>query len=225
MNSLSNFKPMMILYAYPLSNYCNKVAIVLALKQVPHEVQTPPDGYGSEAYKQLVPSGKIPGLADGDLILSESEAINEYLNERFPEPNLLPGDAGQRARLRMLSRQHDLAVELPIRAMFRQVSPATRDPEAVKKHEAELQKQLQVLAQLADPQPFLGTPEISLADAAYAPTLVLGRMVWEAVGLEWTLPDALAPWQQTLLAHPTVAEVLVPARQAAEQWLSKKLAA
>ena len=70
---------MMILYAYPLSNYCNKVAIVLALKQVPHEVQTPPDGYGSEAYKQLVPSGKIPGLADGDLILSESEAINEYL--------------------------------------------------------------------------------------------------------------------------------------------------
>lgn len=216
---------MMILYAYPLSNYCNKVAIVLALKQVPHEVQTPPDGYGSEAYKQLVPSGKIPGLADGDLVLSESESINEYLNERFPEPNLLPGGAGQRARLRMLSRHHDLAVEPPIRAMFSQVSPATRDPEAVKKHEAELQKQLQVLVQLADPQPFLGTPEISLADVGYAPTLVLGQMVWEAMGLEWTLPDALASWQQTLLAHPTVAEVLAPARQATEKWLAKKLAA
>ena len=100
----------MILYALPISNFCSKVAIVLQHKQIPHQILPPPNGYGSPEYKLVVPTGKIPGLIDGELVLSESEAINEYLEECYPDPMMLPGDPKKRAQLRQLSRHHDLAV-------------------------------------------------------------------------------------------------------------------
>ncbi len=212
----------MILYALPISNYCSKVRIVLRYKGIPHEVVPPPDGYGSDAYKQAVPSGKIPGLVDGTLALSESETINEYLEERFPEPALLPEDVAQRARVRQLSRHHDLAVEPVIRSLFREVAPATRRPEVIDEKAQELDRQLQLLATLASPQPFLLTPTLSLADVGYAPTLLLGRLMWQAFGREWRLPEPLQPWMEVLTAVPAVAETLAEAEAATEAWIASK---
>ena len=98
----------MILYSLPISNYCGKVLHALRFKDLECEILPPPGGYGSEEYKKRVPSGTIPALDHDGVILSESEVINEYLNEVFPEPNLLPGSAEQRAKIRMLCRLHDL---------------------------------------------------------------------------------------------------------------------
>ncbi len=213
----------MILYALPISNFCSKVAIVLRHKQVPHELLPPPGGYGSDEYKRLVPSGKIPGLVDSELVLSESEAINEYLEERFPEPKMLPGSAEQRARLRQISRHHDLAVEPVIRSLFGQVAPAQRNPDLLQAKALELQRHLELLAQLAQPQPFLLTPEVSLADVGYAPTLLLGEMMWNALELEWTLPKELQSWYATLCEVPAVTQTLQEARQATASWIAGKL--
>ena len=167
----------MILYALPISNFCSKVAIVLRHKQISHQILPPPNGYGSPEYKLVVPTGKIPGLIDGELVLSESEAINEYLEECYPDPMMLPGDPKKRAQLRQLSRHHDLAVEPIIRSLFGQVSPQTRNTEVLQTKAADLQKQLDMLADLAGPQPFLLTAEMSLADVGYAPTLLLGELI------------------------------------------------
>jgi len=87
----------MILYSLPISNYCGKVLHALRFKDLECEILPPPGGYGSEEYKKRVPSGTIPALDHDGVILSESEVINEYLNEVFPESNLLPGSAEQRA--------------------------------------------------------------------------------------------------------------------------------
>ena len=89
----------MILYSLPISNYCGKVLHVLRFKDLECEILPPPGGYGSEEYKKRVPSGTIPALDHDGVILSESEVINEYLNEVFPEPNLLPGSAEPGRRL------------------------------------------------------------------------------------------------------------------------------
>ncbi len=212
----------MILYALPISNYCSKVRIVLRYKGLPHEVLPPPDGYGSEAYKQHVPSGKIPGLVEGDLVLSESETINEYLEERFPEPTLLPGTAAQRARIRQVSRHHDLAVEPTLRALFREVAPATRRPEAIAERADELKRHLDLLVTLTEPQPFLLTPTLSLADVGYAPTFLLGELLWREFGLSWSLPEPLQPWWAAVQAVPAVAETLQEAEAATLAWIQSK---
>ena len=47
------------------------------------------------------PYGQVPILVERDLILYESNIINEYIDERFPHPQLMPGDPVERARVRL----------------------------------------------------------------------------------------------------------------------------
>ena len=75
-------------------------------------------GGGSDAYKQIVPSGNLPALKHGDLILSDSEAIAEYIEEAFPDPRMLPGELDARAKARERSRFHDTRLEPALRALF-----------------------------------------------------------------------------------------------------------
>lgn len=63
------------------------------------------------------PQGKVPYIDDGDFTLYDSTVINEYLNEAYPEPNLLPGDHRQRAQVRALENYADegvLSKHLPL---------------------------------------------------------------------------------------------------------------
>jgi len=118
----------LVFYSIDLSTYCAKVAIVLAVKNVSHERREPPGGYRSAEYRAMVPLGRIPAIVAGDFVLSESEAINEYLEERFPAPPLLPRAPQARARVRQLARVHDLYVEPALRAVFAHLDPTRRDP-------------------------------------------------------------------------------------------------
>jgi maleylacetoacetate isomerase len=56
-----------------------------------------------DAYLELNPQGLIPTLVDGKQVIGQSLAILEYLEERWPEPSLLPRDAAGRARVRQLA--------------------------------------------------------------------------------------------------------------------------
>ena len=117
----------MIFYASALSSYSAKVRVALCVKQVDFEERAPPGGYRSAQYRALVPMGTLPAIQVGDWVLSESEAINEYLEERYPEPAMLPHDLQLRADVRFLCRFHDLYLEPPVRALFGHVRPAGRD--------------------------------------------------------------------------------------------------
>jgi len=55
------------------------------------------------AFKALNPQGFVPTVIDGDLVLTQSPAIIEWLEERFPNPPLLPADVNDRARVRALA--------------------------------------------------------------------------------------------------------------------------
>lgn len=93
----------MILYDLPISSCGAKARIAFALKGVAVESRPPPDGYGSPAYRAIVPAGTIPALVDGDFVLSESIAILEWIEESYPSPCLLPGDVRARARIRQMA--------------------------------------------------------------------------------------------------------------------------
>ena len=212
----------MILYSLPISNYCGKVLHALRFKDLECEILPPPGGYGSEEYKKRVPSGTIPALYHDGVILSESEVINEYLNEVFPEPNLFPGSAEKRAKIRMLCRLHDLKLEPIVRSLFPAMSPEKRDAEVVEKRLEEMEQSLERLRRLIQPAPFLVGKAPSLADCAFSQTLMLAGMMWKELGAEWSLGKELEDWQQMMGELAVVQSVLEPAREATEAWLEGK---
>ena len=77
----------MILYDLPISSYGCKTRILLRHKNLQWRSVAPPDGYGSEAYCQIIPAGTIPALDDNGFKLSDSEAIAESVLSFFLEIN------------------------------------------------------------------------------------------------------------------------------------------
>ena len=61
-------------------------------------------------YVKLNPRAVVPTLIDGDIVVPESNVINEYLDERFPDPPLKPADPFGRAKMRLWTKQLDEGV-------------------------------------------------------------------------------------------------------------------
>ena len=89
-----------ILYWSPLSSCSWRVRLALEYKEIPYRL-VQPDVKG-ELYMQLNSQGKVPTLAIDGLLLTQSGAILEYLEETRPKPSLLPSDAGERAKVRQI---------------------------------------------------------------------------------------------------------------------------
>ena len=98
----------MKLYGYWRSSAAFRIRIALNLKGLRYEnipVHLLRDGgeQNKADYLALNPQGRVPTLADGELVLAQSMAILEYLEEQYPAPPLLPKDAGGRARARQIA--------------------------------------------------------------------------------------------------------------------------
>ena len=81
------------LYGAPLSPFVRKVRLCLLEKALDYQLEiiTP---FGQPAwYRELNPLGRIPALRDGDFTLADSSVICQYLEERYPAPPNLQGDA------------------------------------------------------------------------------------------------------------------------------------
>lgn len=96
---------MIKLYDFKSSPNCQRVKVVLAEKNLPYEI-VPIDLRKQEQkaaeYLKLNPYGKVPVLTDDSTVLYESLIINEYLEEKYPNPPLLPKDPGKKAKARIL---------------------------------------------------------------------------------------------------------------------------
>ena len=97
----------MKLYNYFRSSASFRVRIALALKGLPYEyvaVHIARGDHKLPAYADISADGLVPVLEDGDIRLSQSMAIIEYLDETYPGPALLPRDTVARARVRALAQ-------------------------------------------------------------------------------------------------------------------------
>jgi glutathione S-transferase len=90
------------LYHFPLSPYCRKVRLSLAEKRI--EVELIETRYWEKApeFLRRNPAGKVPILNIDGKTLTESAAINEYLEERYPTPPLMPNSTDGRYEVRRL---------------------------------------------------------------------------------------------------------------------------
>ncbi len=90
-------------YEFWRSSAAFRVRIALNLKGLAYEsrfVKMMEDEHRGAEYAALNPQRLVPTLIDGEVVLNQSLAIIEYLDERYPEPPLVPGDAVLRARIR-----------------------------------------------------------------------------------------------------------------------------
>jgi glutathione S-transferase len=174
--------------------YCARVRIVLAEKGIEYEtVQIDLDDRPEWIYEKN-PLGRVPVLEDGAFVLPESAVINEYLEERYPEPALWPADAAERALARLLVFRFD-ELSRPYYALRRGEDGAS----------ARLDAELAKLDAMLDARPFLSGREFGLADVAYVPWIVRAR---ERMGIEIDRFFALAEWLDRLSSRRSVAAEL-----------------
>src|SRR2546427_10041609 len=95
---------MLKLYDYPDCPFCQKVRVMLAEKDLEYEkifVDLRKQEQKSPDFLRLNPYGKVPVLIDDEEVVYDSTIINEYLEDEYPHPPLLPAQSGERARVRM----------------------------------------------------------------------------------------------------------------------------
>jgi len=83
------------------------VLACLHLKGLPYRIDPIVPFYGNDEFARLSPLRRVPVLIDGDVLLADSTVICEYLEERYPEPALLPQGAAPRARARWFEEYAD----------------------------------------------------------------------------------------------------------------------
>jgi glutathione S-transferase len=102
----SAMKPILIVGSY-LSPYVRKVLACLEVKGMAYEVDHIVPFFGDDRFSRLSPLRRIPVLVDGDLVLSDSSVICQYLEDKQPDPALFPRDIADRARARWLEEFAD----------------------------------------------------------------------------------------------------------------------
>jgi glutathione S-transferase len=200
---------MITLYDFKSSPNCQRVKVVLAEKNLPYEtipVDLRKQEQKTPEFLKLNPYGKVPVLLDEGTVLYESCIINEYLNEKYPNPPLMPADLGKRAKARILidyglahldGAYQKLRVEL-------MKERREQDQEIIDAAKNSLRKLLEHLENELGNQPYL-VGDFSLADAALIPRFV--RL--EGFGV---LPDPALPglggYLQRMKERPSVKAIL-----------------
>jgi glutathione S-transferase len=213
----------MMLYSGPLSLFSRKVEIVLAEKGVSFERVMVPftqtQGYSPKnpVVLEVCPKGQVPVLIDGDVKLYDSTVINEYLDETYPTPRLLPREPGARARCRLLELEADEVLLEPVRALMFRSEPPGPDPARRNAQEAAAEKvEGRLLDHYGRLEKVLGDGDylcgdFSLADVATFMTIHHGLRLAAP-----TLDDQprLSAWYGALAKRPAFAKVIAEMRAA-----------
>jgi glutathione S-transferase len=190
---------MLKLYDSPECPFCQKTRIVLAEKDLSYET-VPVDLQAGEQkrpdFLKLNPFGKVPVLIDDEVIVYDSTIINEYLEDEYPHPQLMPADSAARARVRTFEDYADNAFIPLAGSIMRELRKpeAERDEAKIAQAREQIARQLAVLdGSLAGRNWLVGN--FSLADVAFAPRVVILPALGVALDPEWR---NVAAWIQRL---------------------------
>jgi glutathione S-transferase len=186
---------MITLSGFTLSNYYNKVKMVLLEKGIPFEEERRKMGPADEEMLMCSPLGKVPFIRTEHGSLCESGVIVEYLEALQPEPRLLPADPWEQAKVRELVTFVELHLELVVRELYPEAffGGTVSDANKARIHKL-LTRNIAAFQRLARFEPYLAGPAFTLADcAAYVslPLVALGTKViygtdlLQAAGVDW----------------------------------------
>lgn len=196
-------------YDFKSSPNCQRVKVVLAEKNLAYDT-VPIDLRKQEQktpeYLKLNPYGKVPVLTDDSTVLYESLIINEYLDEKYPNPPLMPKDPASRAKARILvdyGMAHFDSAYQKLRMELMKDAKEQSQP-VIDGAKSDLKKLLQRFEDEIGEQPYL-IGDFSLVDADLIPRFA--RL--EGFGV---LPDPALPrlgkYMERMKARPSVKAIL-----------------
>jgi RNA polymerase-associated protein len=172
--------------------YCARVRIVLAEKEIPYETVVIDLADRPAWLYEKNPAGRVPVLEEDGLCIPESVVIMELLEERFPEPSLLPSDAADRALVRL--------------AVWRFDDEFSRDYYAARRGDdgaaERFASSLEALDARLSSSPYLVGASYGLADIAWFPWLPRAESY---LGVDFDDYPAVAAWIDRLTERPAIA--------------------
>ncbi|QDC07917.1 glutathione S-transferase family protein [Oceanicola sp. D3] len=194
------------LYHVPLSPFCRKVRLVMAEKRL--EVELVEERYWEQEpdFLRRNPAGKVPVLRMNGVMMAESQPICEYIEEKNPEPPLMPKDAEGRYEVRRICAwfddkfHHEVTANLLYERVNKKVTGAGY-PESrnVKAGAKAIKYHLDYMSWLLDQRRWLAGDAMTLADFAAAAHLSALDYISD---VDWNRSENVKDWYAKIKSRP-----------------------
>jgi RNA polymerase-associated protein len=195
---------MMTLYSTATCPFSHRCRIVLHEKDMDFQVIDVDPNNIPEDLAVISPYGRVPILVERDLVLYEANIINEYIDDRFPHPQLMPAEPVMRARARLLLHRFEKELFCHIESLEQ------GDQKTTDRVRMEIANGLTMLASIFDKQKYMLGDEYSMLDVAIAPLL------WRLDHYGIKLPRqaaTLLKYAERLFSRPLFIEALTPSEK------------
>jgi RNA polymerase-associated protein len=196
---------MMTLYSGTTDPYSHRCRFVLFEKGMDFQVIDVDVFNKPEDLAVMNPYNTVPVLVERDLILYEANIINEYIDERFPHPQLMPPDPVMRARARLFLHRFENELFCHIQGL------ESSNAKVAEKARAAVRENLVQIAPVFTKQKYMLGDEFSMLDVAIAPLL------WRLDHYGIQLDKEAAPlmkYAERLFSRPAYIEAMTPAEKA-----------
>jgi RNA polymerase-associated protein len=195
---------MMTLYSGTTDPFSQRCRIVLHEKGMDFQIIDVDLDHKPEDLAVMNPYNQVPVLVERDLVLHESNIINEYIDERFPHPQLMPADPVMRARARLML--YNMEAEL-----FSQVEALESGKEKpMEKARQQITDRLIELSPLFTKTKHMLGDDFTMLDVAIAP--LLWRLDHYGIKLGKTAAP-LMKYAERIFSRPAFIEALTPSEK------------
>jgi glutathione S-transferase len=204
---------MRILYHLPLSPFSRKVRLALAEKRIPFDMRVERVWDRREEFLAMNPACTVPVMQDANgLVLADSNAICEYLDEAYPDGPLLGRTLAERAEVRRLVAWFDHKFHIEVtrnllheKQMKRLLGRGHPDAAALRAGYANLKPHMDYIGWLAETRAWLAGNALTLADLAAAAHLSALDYIGD---VDWTMNDAAKDWYARINSRPSFRSLL-----------------
>ncbi|WP_120502013.1 glutathione S-transferase family protein [Roseovarius sp. EL26] len=200
------------LFHVPLSPFCRKVRLSLAEKRIECELTEERYWEQDPDFLRRNPAGKVPVLKIDGMVMAESSAICEYLEEAYPEPQLMPNDPKQRFEVRRMVSWFDdkFHHEVTSKLVYERVNKKVMkrgfpDSTNVKAGAKAIKYHLDYMAWLLDRRRWLAGDVMTLADFAAAAHLSSLDYISD---VDWNRSDVVKDWYAKIKSRPAFRRIL-----------------
>ncbi|MCC7428133.1 MAG: glutathione S-transferase family protein [Alphaproteobacteria bacterium] len=204
---------MRVLYHLPLSPFSRKVRMAMAEKRLEFTLSLEKVWERRPAYLEMNPAAQVPVLKEENgLVISDSNAICEYLDEAYPDPPLIGRTLAERAEVRRLVAwvdgkfQREVSVNLlGEKLMKRLLGRGEPDSAVIKAGYANLRPHMVYLGWLAEHRTWLAGASFSMADIAAAAHLSALDFIGD---VDWSLSEPAKQWYARVKSRPSFRPLL-----------------
>jgi stringent starvation protein A len=198
---------MMVLYSGTTCPFSHRSRFVLFEKGMDFEIRDVDLYNKPEDIAVMNPYAQVPILVERDLILYESNIINEYIDERFPHPQLMPGDPVDRARVRLFLLNFEKELFVHVTTLENR---GAKNDKAIEKAKQQITDRLTQLSPVFLKNKFMMGDQFSMLDVVIAP--LLWRLNHYGISLSKNAAPLLK-YAERIFSRPAFIEALTPSEK------------